>query len=134
MYVEELKEFHKAVYKKTGSNLSKLTQEFVPNTETANLRAALIDEEAFEACEELSGGTKEGLLKELCDVLYVIFGTAVTYNLPIEEAFKIVHQNNMLKIKNGTVGHNGKFIKAKDHPKCDFSKLLGEDKQLSFNF
>lgn len=123
-YCKLLREFHNAIYEKTNSKINVADQEFVAGNATARLRAALIAEEAQEACDELEDGTKANLLKELCDVLYVVYGTAVVYNLPIEQAFIDVHENNMLKIRNGSVGPNGKFLKHPQHPKVDFTKLL----------
>ena len=68
----------------------------------------------------------EHVLKEVCDLLYVTIGFASRYvefdNLP--EAFKRVHENNMLKISNGTLNGNGKLIKTEDHPKVDLSDLV----------
>ena len=122
MYRELVNEFHQAVQDKTG--VQTLGHEFVAGDSVASFRAGLIGEECDEVIDSLNNDTKAEVLKELCDLLYVVFGTAITFDLPIEEAFQAVHENNMLKIKNGVLGPTGKWIKDKNHPKCNLSKLI----------
>lgn len=135
-YDSALRDFQKAVFLKSGMWPSDLGQTFIPDNETSRLREHLHDEEVEELNDVLIGrdedSSKAHLLKEICDVLYVVFGTAVCYFEPevIEEAFKRVHENNMIKITNGTVLSYGKFQKAADHPKVVLTDLTGEDKQL----
>ena len=38
------------------------------------------------------------LLNEMCDVVYVIKGMAVSFGMDFEEAFKLVHESNMSKL------------------------------------
>ena len=104
-------------------------QEYIPGNSVACIKAKLLAEECEELCQELYAefyfektNNKEAVLKELCDVLYIAFGIAATYDLPIEQAFIRVHENNMLKLKYPIV--DGKVIKAKDHPKVDLSDLV----------
>jgi predicted HAD superfamily Cof-like phosphohydrolase len=128
-YISKLEEFHKAIFTKTGYWQADIGQEFIPNNDTAQLRAKLHDEEICEVEDILYGRdddcSKAHLLKELCDSLYVIFGTAAIYGLPIEEAFKRVHQNNLEKLQNGEIDKiSGKFLKPKDHPDVDFNDLF----------
>ena len=52
---------------------------------------------------------KAELLKELSDLLYVVFGMAVTFDLPIAEAFLRVHESNMSKL-----GEDGKPLYRED--------------------
>lgn len=120
-YINKLQDFHVGMYKKTKDDRSYPNQKFIPNNDTAQLRAALILEEANELAEALKLGTLSDVRKELCDLLYVTFGTAVVYQLD-DYDFSIVHDNNMLKLDTATVGDNGKLIKAKDHPKVIFKE------------
>lgn len=135
-YVTALREFQKAVFLKTGMWPADIGQTFIPNNEASRLREFLHNEEIEELNDVLIGRDEETtqahLLKEICDVLYVVFGTAVCYFEPevIEEAFKRVHDNNLLKITNGTVLSYGKFQKAADHPKVVLTDLTGEDKAV----
>ena len=52
---------------------------------------------------------KAELLKELCDLNYVLSGTAVVFGLDLEEAFYRVHESNMSKL-----GDDGKPIYRDD--------------------
>ncbi len=87
----------------------------VPFTpETISLRFRLIEEEFMEVDNELfphhAGPPDEKkLTKELADLLYVVYGTAVTFGLPLEEVFEEVHRSNMSKL-----GDDGKPIKRED--------------------
>lgn len=91
-----------------------------------NLRIKLIDEEFLELVESLEEGSTEEVLKEMCDLLYVIFGTATAYGLDkiLPEAFDRVHHNNLLKLERGTVREDGKLVKALDHPKVFLGDLI----------
>lgn len=117
MYKKALEEFHKALFLKTGDYRQDINQRFLAGNPTTDLRASLIQEETQELCEALKSGSLEEVRKELCDVLYVVFAVAALYDLPVEEDFKLVHENNMLKFATGFLGPNGKWMKAKDHPK-----------------
>lgn len=116
-----LREFHNAIAKHSPNQA--IGKHFEAGDAAAELRARLINEEAHELCVALSAETEAAALKEACDLLYVVLGTAAAYNWPITEAFNRVHENNMLKIKNATF-KNGKLIKAHDHPKVDLKDLV----------
>ena len=38
------------------------------------------------------------LLKEMCDLVYVIKGMAVSFGMDFDQAFKLVHKSNMSKL------------------------------------
>ena len=129
--LEKVAAFQRAFFIKTGHWPSDTGQGFIPDNDTAQLRDRLHDEEISELSSILVGideDTSEAhLLKEICDVLVVVYGTAVTYFDPevVEEAFNRVHENNMMKIDTGTIV-NGKLVKIKNHPKVDLRDLTGE--------
>jgi len=58
--------------------------------------AALDVEEAEDTLERAV--LMQKLLKEMCDVVYVIKGMAVSFGMDFEEAFKLVHESNMSKL------------------------------------
>jgi phosphoribosyl-ATP pyrophosphohydrolase len=61
------------------------------------LRAHLLIEELGEAILAMANGDEATLLDGLSDLLYVLFGTAITFDLPIEEGFCEAHRTNMTK-------------------------------------
>lgn len=70
---------------------------------------------------------KAALLKELCDLQYVLSGFAVTFGLPLDEAFERVHESNMSKL--GPDGkpiyrEDGKVLKGPNYKKPDLSDLV----------
>lgn len=70
---------------------------------------------------------KAALLKELCDLQYVLSGFVVTFGLPFDEAFKRVHESNMSKL--GSDGkpiyrEDGKVLKGPNYKKPDLSDLV----------
>jgi predicted HAD superfamily Cof-like phosphohydrolase len=66
------------------------------------------------------------LMKEMCDLLYVVLGMSVRYKeltfLP--EAFGSVHANNMLKLNGGTLDASGKLQKPPDYSPVDLTDLV----------
>lgn len=70
------------------------------------LRRELVMEEANEV---RTAESPEELTKELADLLYVVYGMAVTFGLPIDEVFERVHRSNMSKL-----GDDGKPIYRDD--------------------
>ncbi len=136
MYVKQLKEFHDA----KGETDAK----FIPNDEQAQHRIRLIEEECKELCDALREEDADHVLKEICDVLYVVFGTGQCYGWPVDDAFELVHKNNMLKITYPQDAL-GKYIKPKDHPVVDlrwhvdpkykeWQAVLKDNKQEKFSF
>ena len=70
---------------------------------------------------------KAALLKELCDLQYVLSGFAVTFGLPLDEAFKRVHESNMSKLGpdgNPIYREDGKVLKGPNYKKPDLSDLV----------
>lgn len=126
-YLKALRQFHKLAFNKTRFWPADINQAFIPGNVTAKLRNDLIQEEVDELKNVLldydEDTSKEHLLKELVDVLYVIFGTVVCYGLPIEEAFKRVHENNMLKLETAELNEFKKFKKPLNHPKVVLKDL-----------
>jgi predicted HAD superfamily Cof-like phosphohydrolase len=116
-----VREFHEA----TGQEAANYPTP--PDTALARFRGRLITEEFKEVMEvlerlaahqEMSPDDKMALLAkllgELCDLRYVIEGTAVSLGLPMERAYRDIHAANMRKRwPDGTFHTNdyGKVIK-----------------------
>ena len=108
-------------------NLQALNQQFSnfnDGGDTAGLRAKLIREEANELVDALYSGSREDVLKEICDLLVVTIGTAVIYDFPVGPAFNTVVQDNIARIQKATVNESGKLVKDKHHPKLSLEGLF----------
>ena len=90
-----------------------------------DLRVALIDEEFKELKEAMQNKNMIKIADGIADLLYVIYGTAITYGLDIEPIFREVHRSNMSKGNPEVVrAPNGKILKGKNWSPPDFSSLL----------
>lgn len=85
-----------------------------------NLRIALIDEELDELEHAMIRGNLVKIADALADLLYVVYGTAVTYGLDMEPIFDEVHRSNMTKVGGGN-REDGKVLKGDgyDEPKLE---------------
>ena len=66
---------------------------------------------------------KAAILKEMCDLQYVLSGLAVSLDLPLEEAFNRVHANNMTKL-GGPVREDGKIMKPEGYKKVNLEDMV----------
>ena len=71
---------------------------------------------------------KENLLKEMADLVYVLYGLARSLDLPLDEAVRRVHKNNIDRCvwPDGGVKYraDGKVLKNPGAPKIDLSDLV----------
>lgn len=81
-----------------------------PMVRDAELRIALIKEEAKELTDALANGDLIQVIDGICDLMYVALGTAVAAGIDIELFWEEVHQTNMAK-SAGLLGENGKILK-----------------------
>jgi predicted HAD superfamily Cof-like phosphohydrolase len=104
--LEMVKEFAVAM----GQPLGMIHPAYGQHTDVASntelMRMNLIDEEFVEL---LTADSAENLLKELADLVYVIYGYAATFDLDLDEAVRRVHESNMSKL-----GEDGKPIYRDD--------------------
>lgn len=82
----------------------------------SNLRHKLMEEENDEYLTAALTGDKIEILDALADQLYILCGTILKHGLQnhIEEAFNLVHENNMRKLDkdgNPILREDGKIIK-----------------------
>lgn len=67
------------------------------------------------------------LLKELADLRYVVEGAAVTFGLPLDEAYAEVHRSNMSKLGNDgkpIYREDGKVLKGPNYVEADMTKFI----------
>lgn len=76
----------------------------------AHLRAALISEEASETCKALQVGDLLQIIDGLCDLLCVVYGTAVELGVRLEPFWREVHKTNIAK-QGGPTRDDGKILK-----------------------
>ncbi len=74
------------------------------------LRERLIQEEFDELKEAMANEDLSAIAKELADLLYVVYGTAVSYGIDMEPVFREVHRSNMSKV-GGYKREDGKWVK-----------------------
>lgn len=105
------------------------------NPELVELRIDLISEEYLEVMDELDNflvyedvkPSKQRLAKELADLLYVVYGTATTFGIPLDLVFHEVHKSNMSKLdENGEpiFREDGKVLKSKNYHEAQLDKLF----------
>jgi predicted HAD superfamily Cof-like phosphohydrolase len=78
-------------------------------------RQALMEEELRELHRAMDSEDLVGVADGLADLLYVVFGTAVAYGIPIDEVFAEVHVSNMSKLGSDgkpIIGEHGKRLKG----------------------
>lgn len=115
---EKVREFHEAFGQDIDVDIYKSDINLIA------LRIALIDEEYDELKRAV--GT-ENYLKELVDLLYVIYGFAATFGWDIDTAFNLVHVSNMSKL--GADGkpifrEDGKVLKSENYVPPNLSDLV----------
>jgi len=92
------------------------------------LYAGLIAEEADEWRSEYQRDTREKQLKELADLVYVIYGFANAKGWDLDEAVRRVHENNLGRCiqPDGSVQRraDGKILKNPDFPRVDLTDLV----------
>jgi predicted HAD superfamily Cof-like phosphohydrolase len=77
---------------------------------TRELRVKLIQEEFDELKEALAAEDLSSIAKEIADLLYVVYGTAVSYGIDMNPVFQEVHRSNMSKV-GGYKREDGKWVK-----------------------
>lgn len=121
--LEMVEEFHKAfgvpVYKSP----------IIPSGQRKVLRTELIYEELKELKIAMGMQDMVGILDALCDLLYVVYGTAHEFGLGpvLKEAFAEVHRSNMSKLNgDGTpiIRNDGKVLKGPSYTPPDLASIL----------
>lgn len=97
----------------------------LPKTHELSLSATLIEEEVDELFGEVPGTV--GDLKELCDLLYVVYGHAARIGYDMNTAFNRVHEANMRKLGDDgkpIYREDGKVLKGPNYQPPDLSDCL----------
>jgi len=95
----------------------------VPDEATRSLRVRLIQEEFDELQEALGQRDVATVAKELADLLYVVYGTAVSCGIDMGPVFREVHRSNMSKI-GGHKRADGKWVKPPTYSPARIEPIL----------
>lgn len=104
----------------------------VPDEQTQALRIRLIQEEFDELKEALRSKDLEGIAKELADLLYVVYGTAVSCGIDMEPIFNEVQRSNMSKV-GGYKREDGKWIKPPTYSPANLKPILDAQIEQGLN-
>ena len=121
---EMVREFHKG---------AKLTlDQWPPAYAERELRSNLIHEEQEELSDELfpiadkiptdrgfleieGDPDRQKVAKEIADLLYVAYGAAASFGIPIDKVFKQVHESNMSELEGAQWREDGKLLKGPNY-------------------
>ena len=96
-------------------------------TDVKALRCALIEEEAREFRDALDADDIVEVADAIGDLLYVVYGAALTFGIPAREVFAEVHRSNMTKL--GADGEpllraDGKMLKGPNYSPPELLPIL----------
>jgi len=98
--MKKVREFHEKMELAIDQPYSKELMDFrlrLLFEEIQELASAALDIETSTNPEERHVMMQD-LLKEMCDVVYVIKGMAVSFGMDFDKAFELVHKSNMSKL------------------------------------
>ena len=98
--MNKVREFHEKMKLAIDEPYSKELMDFrlkLLFEEIQELATAALDIEELNDKDDRYG-LMQNLLKEMCDVVYVIKGMAVSFGMDFDGAFKLVHKSNMSKL------------------------------------
>lgn len=99
----------------------------IADSQTRDLRASLITEEAAEFKEATDTQSLVGIADAIADLLYVVYGAANAYGIDAQVVFEEVHRSNMTKVwEDGTVRRreDGKVMKPSTYSPADVAGVL----------
>lgn len=98
-----------------------------PSEDRIKLRRDLISEEYWEYDRAVDNGDLINIAQELADILYVVYGAALEYGIPLDEVLAEVHRANMSKLdSDGSVlrREDGKVLKGPKYKAPDFEGII----------
>ena len=114
---ELVEDFHRAMGQPLYLDFDQATPELL------DFRGQLIAEEVDEF---FYAESQENALKEMADIMYVLYGAAATFGWDLDEAFRRVHLSNMSKLVDGKplLREDGKVMKGPNYKPADLSDLV----------
>ena len=125
-HFKRVDEFHKSYGMPRGTvtineDFSKLTEK---DAKRIKLRSDLASEEYRELA---TADSPEEIMKESCDLVYVLMGMFVEFGWNFDEAFKRVHESNMSKLDEDgkpIYREDGKILKGPNYTPPTLKDLL----------
>jgi predicted HAD superfamily Cof-like phosphohydrolase len=96
--------------------------------ELARLRIALLEEETGEFVTAVEKSDLTGIADALADIVYVAYGTALTYGIDLDAVLREVHRSNMSKLDGDgrpLFRDDGKVLKSERYSPPDIQAVLG---------
>lgn len=93
----------------------------------AKLRIALLEEEVGEFVAASEKADLIGIADALADIVYVIYGTALTYGIDLDSVLREVHRSNMSKLAGDgkpLIREDGKVLKSDRYFPPDIAAAL----------
>ena len=100
----------------------------------AKLRVALLEEEVSEFATASERSDLIGIADALADIVYVAYGTALTYGIDLDAALQEVHRSNMSKLGSDglpLIRSDGKVLKSEHYFPPDIAGVLSRQEPLS---
>lgn len=88
----------------------------------------LLEEESAELVDAVRRGDIVAIADALADIVYVTFGTAVTYGIDLEAVLREVHRSNMSKLDASgrpVMRDDGKVLKSERYTAPEIGVVLG---------
>jgi predicted HAD superfamily Cof-like phosphohydrolase len=95
--------------------------------ELAALRVRLLAEEAREFAAAAQGGDLIAIADALADIVYVAYGSAITYGIDLDAVLSEVHRSNMSKLDvdgRPLLREDGKVLKSARYTPPDVAGVL----------
>jgi predicted HAD superfamily Cof-like phosphohydrolase len=123
-----VREFHEAF------NLPMRNTPALVGEALASMRQRLLDEETREVRDAVADTDLPGIAQELADVVYVAYGTALTYGINLDRVLAEVHRANMSKLDadgRPLLREDGKVLKSALYRAPDVAGVLAAQREAS---
>lgn len=116
---EQVKEFHETF------GIVVNDKPTLPDMQTSMLRVKLIHEELVELSQAMAEGDLVETADAIGDLLYVVFGTAVSCGIDMSPIMDEIHRSNMTKV-GGHKRDDGKWVKPDTYEPAVLEPILVE--------
>ena len=102
----------------------------------AALRVELLREEFEEFVEASAESDTVALADALGDIVYVVYGTALTYGIDLDAVIREVHRSNMSKLgpdNRPVMREDGKVLKPPGYSRPDINRVLMDQPPFLFD-